>query len=565
MPDFSAFYFTPTFARVPDLRWSALGDIVFHLTNALAGSVGLQTLSFICLLAGIVFLRRLWAGPLNGWAVALLAAVAMGTYQLQLPRNAVFSLPLTALVFWLFARFRETRRGSYAWLLPVVVGIWSLLHASCLLGMALVVVLMGVDALEGRRDLWRRLRLTLLVTGATLAVVTIGNPAAVRMLRRPISVLTQAVAQSEEATPREARVSRKVATPRAVPPSNVKDWLNQLIWPTTPGQVRSADFSSPLDRLSYRPVAVAFGLMFLAVVWALWAQRPALPFVAAFLATAILGLSYFRMTGYAAIGSAALILTSGPLRGRVAEALGKSSWIGAALTLLFAATVWGASFSGSLPGLIGNSRHVLGFGKVATFDDRATDWLFTKYPSRRVFTTIVTGSYALHRWEFKKPVFIDGFFAPHTSAVWRDYVRARQEPERDLLREKYAIDFALVEHTREDWNNVFLSRPDWQPVAIGAGCTVYGHRSVVGEGSPGLLVSAREAAELPPSFRSALARNYYGALLSLFAAERFEAAEALVAASPEAYKRWRRWLPPPERAAVRAMDRFRSEDRLLEE
>src|SRR5204863_514589 len=83
--------------------------------------------------------------------------------------------------------------------------------------------------------------------------------------------------------------------------------------------------------LEFRPVVIAFGLMILAGAWTLWTRSPPFPMVAAFAATSLLGLSYFRMTGYAALGAAALILTCGPLRGRLAAALGQSSWLGAML------------------------------------------------------------------------------------------------------------------------------------------------------------------------------------------------------------------------------------------
>jgi hypothetical protein len=318
--------------------------------------------------------------------------------------------------------------------------------------------------------------------------------------------------------------------------------------------VRSADFDSPLDRLDYRPVKVAFALMALAVAWALWARRPPVPWIAASAATTLLALGYFRMTGYGTLGAAALMLSSGPLRGRVVEALAKSSWLGAAATGLIALGIWTAVFACELPRVIGNSRHVFAFGQVPTFDEAATRWLLERHRAGRTFTTIVTGSFALHEWRWQKPVFIDGFFAPHTDAVWSDYRRARELPERDLLHEKYGIEFGLVEHTRLDWNRVFLSLAEWQPAAIGAGCAIYGRTDALGDAPPAMLVTPAEAERMPPYFRRALARNYYGAVLAMLAADRIDAATRLVSAAPDAYRRWRRLLSPAEREAVREMD-----------
>ena len=552
LPDFSQFYFTPVNARVSDFRWSALGDILLFLTHTIGGEVALQALSFACVLLGCVLLRRLRPGPMNGWMTVLLAIVALGTYQLQLPRNAMFSLPLTALLFLLFAKYRANRRASIAWAIPLVVGIWGLLHASCLLGVVLTGLLFGVDAIEGLRVHWRecarRFRVAVLVGAAALVVATIGNPAALKMLRRPVSYVFKTSPQkSVTAAPATAR-------PTVAAPRGVKEWLNNSIWPAVPGRVRSADFSSPLDRLSYRPVGVAFALVLLAGWWACWARGPQFPWIAVFLATSLLGLSYFRMTGYAALGSAALILSSGPLRGRVAAALAQSSWMGAALAGLLAATVWGAWFSGNLSSLVGNARHVFAVGKVPAFDEAATRWLLDKPAASPVFTTIVTGSFALERWQWQRRVFIDGFFAPHANSVWADYARARRESGGSILREKYGIDYALIEHTRLDWNRVFLTQEDWQPAAIGPGCVVYAHRSVSGEAAPEWLFAPSAADAMPPYFRAALARNYYGAILAMLAANRTGAAQSFVAAAPQAYAQWRRWITPAERTAVREMD-----------
>ena len=552
LPDFAQFYFTPTNARVPDLRWTAGGDIFFYLLHAAGGPVALQALSFACLALGCVLLRRLHAGPMNGWVTALLTLVAFGTYQLQLPRNAVFSLPLTALLFLLFSRFRASRRPVLAWMLPLTVGAWSFLHASCLLGCVLVVLLLAADAIEGLftgfGEGWRRAGFAALLAAITIGAVTLGNPAASRMLRRPFDhVLKPNAAERQAAKKRPAE-----SPPRE--PRNAKEWLNNLIWPAIPGKVRSADFASPLDRLDYRPVVVAFALIALALVWAACARRPPFPWIVTCAATTLLALSYFRMTGYGALGAAALLLSCGPLRGRMAEALGRRSGLGAAATGGAAMALWVAGFAGALPRVIGDPLHVAGFGNAPTFDEAAARWLLERHPAQRTFTTIVTGSFALHEWRWRKPVFIDGFFAPHADSVWTDYLRARQEPERDLLHERYEIEFALVEHTRPDWNRVFLLLPDWQPAAIGPGCAIYARRSTIGDAPPELLVSPAAAEKLPLFFRRALARNYYAAILALLAADRPEAARKFVDAAPEAYRHWRGLLLPEDTTPIREMD-----------
>jgi hypothetical protein len=59
---------------------------------AMAGPAGLQLLSLGLLAGALGILSRMAPGTPSAWTVLLMGAVTMGTYQLQLPRNAMFSL-----------------------------------------------------------------------------------------------------------------------------------------------------------------------------------------------------------------------------------------------------------------------------------------------------------------------------------------------------------------------------------------------------------------------------------------------------------------------------------------
>ena len=56
-------------------------------------------------------------------------------------------------------------------------------------------------------------------------------------------------------------------------------------------------------------------------------------------------------------------------------------------------------------------------GKVPIYDDATADWVKNQFRDAKVFTTIESGSYCVLRWNFEKPVFLDGFFAPHTRSL----------------------------------------------------------------------------------------------------------------------------------------------------
>jgi hypothetical protein len=423
LPDYTQFYFTPLAGQVHDLRWTVLGDLLLYAVHQVGGVAGIQALAFLCVAAGCVLLRQLHRGPMNGWITLLLVFVAIGTYQLQLPRNAVFSLPLTALILALFAWFQRTRRVAVASLLPGAVGIWSFVHGSYLLGCALVGWLLFTDVLAGRGAGWAEVRRRALVAGAlltvTLALVSIGNPLTGKMLQRPFrAVFGEAAKPAPAAVAKKPRRETSAAARRAAEqpqatPTGIASWLNNLIWRPSTNAVQSADFNSPFERLSYRPVAVAFGLMALGACWAAFAKGgPALSWLGAFAATSLLGLSYFRMTGYASLGAGALMLAT-PLRPRIAGLFARRGYLGVALTCAIGVIVWGAVAGDRLPSLLGNDRHVIAIGQIPTFDDAACDWLYAHHRERRVFTTIVTGSYAGFSWKGEMPVFTDGFFEPH--------------------------------------------------------------------------------------------------------------------------------------------------------
>jgi hypothetical protein len=105
MPDLSKFYFTPFDAGrlAGELRWEWLGDIVLYLAYAVGGAQGIQWLVVGCALAGLVFLARCAKGR-SPWILVLLVAVCLGTYQLQLARNSVYSLVLYPALLWLGIR-----------------------------------------------------------------------------------------------------------------------------------------------------------------------------------------------------------------------------------------------------------------------------------------------------------------------------------------------------------------------------------------------------------------------------------------------------------------------------
>ena len=132
LPDLSRFYLPPFDASqlVSELRWQWLGDIVLATAHALGGAAGIQWLVVACLVAGLAFLSTMASTPRGPWILLLLTAVCLGTYQLQLARNSVYSLAFYPALLWLGTRKTSAPDWrEYAWLLALLIT-WSCMHGS---------------------------------------------------------------------------------------------------------------------------------------------------------------------------------------------------------------------------------------------------------------------------------------------------------------------------------------------------------------------------------------------------------------------------------------------------
>lgn len=234
-------------------------------------------------------------------------------------------------------------------------------------------------------------------------------------------------------------------------------------------------------------------------------------------------------------------------------------WLSArtVLVVLLCLAGWVAAFTERLGSLLGNSSHEFGLGAIPTYDDRVVDWVLKEEPTARTFTTIVSGSRALLRWSGQKPVFIDGFFAPHPVSVLTDYRKALESQSPAELQRIYGIELALIENTNVEWNNVFLKSRQWRPVAIGEGMTVYAVRGSSAEKRPvTVLVDAKRAADLSGRFKHALATNYFSALLALVIAGETADARVLYESDPLLYAQLRPLLEKSQIPAAEAIDRL---------
>jgi hypothetical protein len=547
-PDFHSFYFTPIEPHVLDLRWTFLGDIILYGSYAIGGMYAIQCLIVLIVICAILLTLSMGRWRHEWLTLPLTIAFALGTYQLQLHRNAAFSILFVVSIFWIFFQYRERQIKWMIWLYPPLIGVWGTIHGSYLLGLVLVFLLLAGDAvdlfMDGAGAPLAQLGRYLLVICAAFTLTQLWNPYTTTFFLQPFRHLqsqdagrkpipqqgketnagpSTSDARSESADPLQS-AAPSIATPalqRSLPTQTaadrIKKFLNNSIWPEIDSLPRSGDFLSPFDRLEYRPVIVSFAFGFIALFDLLFCSNRCrfsllIPLAGVF----ALGMAYFRCTGYiAAIGFCAMAINSQWRNERLALILRRGAWISISASVIWIVALYLALFTGTLPELIAEPNHVSGFGKIPTYDDRICDYVRETYPDKNVFTTIVSGSFALFKWYPNKKVFIDGFFAPHPFSLWQDYKEVRRLENPNLLHDRYGAELALVEHDRFDWNVTFLNSNSWQPVAIGLGDVLYRYQANRSSKMPVLLFKLPEVAQMPPHFRQKLAYNYYSSITSM--------------------------------------------------
>lgn len=549
VPDLSRFYLPPfdSSQLLSELRWQWLGDIVLAAAHALGGAGGIQWLVVACLIAGLAFLAKMAFTPRGPWILLLLTATCLGTYQLQLARNSVYSLVFYPALLWLGTRKTSAPDWrEYAWLLALLA-VWSCIHGSCALGWITACALYGPRALGAFRSApapastpekirrasrkkqppsteaapihprpkWRAgLHSMGLYAGAMvlcLLVISVGRQDALHFIGLPFRHLTQSATTplaTASANPQPA--SPKPPTTASTPPAksqSLKEWLNSSVWKRDPGKPWSNDYWSPFDMLpGMRPIEAAYALAALAGLAAAIFRNVPAGLLLAWLGAVFLGLGYVRMFGYTALASAAVLLAATrhlPRR----PALQAAGWI---LLAAWTASAWWMVSKGKVDAFIPDGQHVSRSGQVPIYDDATADWVLREFPDTPVFTTIETGSYCVLRWGFEKQVLIDGFFAPHPPEVWGAYHIAMRQGDLRPLENNFGIRLAIIPTTSKGWIDRFLQANDWAPIALGNGTAVFAHKSLDLSGkSPALLASATALQQTTHFYRAATLRTLF--------------------------------------------------------
>ncbi|MFM8983276.1 MAG: hypothetical protein ACKOLA_10295, partial [Spartobacteria bacterium] len=412
LPDLSRFYFSPVNPAplVSELRWEWLGDILLYLVHAIGGGSGIQWLVVACLIAGLAILSKLSDTPRGPWMLLLLSAVCLGTYQLQLARNSVYSLAFYPALLWLGSRKTSAPDWrEYAWLLALLA-VWSCLHGSCALGWVTACALYGPRALSGFRASspvaiaskktagssrkknkstaesdaiksrlpWRAglhsMGLYAVAMLICLLVISAGRRDAMHFLGLPFRHLAStasAQAGTTQPAPQAAPINDSTATAKnPTKPQSLKEWLNSSIWKRDPAVPWSNDYWSPFDMIpGMRPIEAAYALAVLAAACALIFRNVPAGLLLAWLGAVFLGLGYVRMFGYTALASGAVILAA-------TRHLPRKPSLQAAGWLLLTAWIgfgWWMVAKGKIDAFIPDGQHVSRSGQVPIYDEAVAD------------------------------------------------------------------------------------------------------------------------------------------------------------------------------------------------
>lgn len=568
-PSAEDFYFTPTDAAyLRQLPNTFLGDIFFALLYRMTGIVGLQLLViFFLIIAGAAIIFFIFKKTLlqkkENYAIALFLffALCLGTCQLQMVRNALFSLALFPITLALFHWHSHVREGwKVLWIYPLFFLFWSVIHSSYALGfIALILLYTGLllDRFLKRPCFLSMTQVcTMLVAPLLLFFISFLYSHQIRSL--VAGFFFHGITLLSHALHLEALPNSSFLVENSLRPS----------WEAH-SKPLSGDFITTWKVLRHPAAWTSMLLSSIAFVLLL-CTRPRNKFgLAALLAfTTYFGICYLRGTGYATI-TALFVITSilaDPDKKRI-SVLPENIFLFLKSTLPLLSSIICAIALFGMMGVVLSKQsefffkereRVFGFGKAALFDEAPYLFVKREFGSAPCFTTIVTGSYASFLWNSSrepetKKVFIDGFFSPHPPALWHDYRTAVRVSDISLL-EGYGLQVAIVENSRFDWQYAFLRSSEWRPVAIGLGATVYAQkRALPIPTMPVTLLFTQDDVvhNASPTVQRAVAAAYYNCILSLGFHGMTTAANNLMTRHEELFETLANGLDPSQRENIR--------------
>lgn len=591
-PDFSQFYSTPVNLNILDLRYTWLGDILFALVYRTSGDFGLQIfrLTMMGLSAGMLW--DIHRRKPSSFLYFMLIIFFLTTYQIQLVRNALFSLPLLTALYWIWWKIRFQQQKQLIWWIPVLLTFWSFLHGTFLIGDALFFFMFLGEVYQWLSDKnpkpsssaqhkkKRKKKTTEDAPDSTI------SDSGFESTRRMAIALVLSFIGTVSFNPYATIILRHMMGNHWWLIIGAGIILMAIVF-LVPGViariVKFKAFLLLLMRLVITVIVIAFigwigyriqntlshndfglGKATKVVLNSLvftfksnglisadfrspWDHLDEIYIILSFISGVfILFLLVIKKSVPRALVFSyvpLLILAAGYKR--TAGYLGMFSVIFILIVFKDLNVPWKKTWLSVTnlviilflafavlfsPGKAGLwDNHVAGPGRIPWFSEACPDYVFQKEGDAPVFTNVTNGGYLLLKWFPRKRVFVDGFFAPHKGKAFKIYRRILRQHNPNRLYRKYSIRRAIVTHRDLAWLSLFSSSRSWYPECIDGGMMVFLYQPEWERApSPEVLLSSEEFSSMSPYFQRLCADRLLEIPTSLIAKGRVQQAMAFV-------------------------------------
>lgn len=487
-PHHGTFAFTPVLDHLPRNAFNWLGNLSFVGFYQLGGLYAHQGLRIILVLFVVLLLHAMLDFEVHPFLLLVFVFFTYALTQKTHLRTAIFAIPFTVLLMWIWCRTFYADHQKFLYLFPVLFVIWSSSHGSYIAGFGFFLVLVFGRILD---TLWhpdlsflrtgsRLILVTSLVFGSILFVSPFPDMKAVEQFGTvPQSAVSSAfepfsTSSSQEVPSKdEPRMTHLIGTPddatgnettKKTKTSPTYEFLKSLLrlpFPERDG-FRSAEFAFPFEHTSFLFVRVTFLFAFIGLASFVIAPRPIrfdLMLVSG--AALIVGLGFLRTMAFIPLILFPVLIVRYRL-GHFDSFLNETTKASLSLVSLLALWIMTGNvlfllYSGQTPKLTGNPNHDIGPGTVDRFNPDTARWVLRNRREPRIYNTYNLGSYLIWKWWPYKKVFLDSKF----TAFEKSFRKKLTEIPVDELLQEVNINHGIME-TNDLWTlRYFLPSDEW--------------------------------------------------------------------------------------------------------
>ncbi len=447
----------------------------------------------LLVITAVLLVHHLLRFSLHPIVLILLTALPYALDQKLVVRTALFAVPFTVLLYWIWHRARHRQRAQWFWAYPFVLLVWSQLHGSYLLGVGLTLVLFTADVFERLFQggkFWEHLSRYALVSMCVILAVGLIKPFPDgSMLRygRSLIGLGKATTNSTElrgirrgapGNPDEVPLLQEALKDYfggdfqtvfdRKPPKNT--WSGQIRYFLqgtlfSPQDFRSGEFDFPFDYLDQFFVQITLAMLILGYLsFLVPSSEFRLPLFGSLLVVSVLSLAYVRTVAYGplvVLPVLAVKYSAGDFHSLSRRAINRGTFLGGILVLGgFSGLIGGLTLTDNIPVLTGSSAHHLGTEtRYSPSSDFVRD-IRDKYPREHFFNNYDIGAFLVWHWWPRKKVFVDTKWSAYDPMYQERLIRT---PLPQILQ-KDNINHAIV-NDRSHWPLYFDRSEKWTLVA----------------------------------------------------------------------------------------------------